>query len=436
MEFTGTKGEVKIITVDPGHFHAALVQKTMYEQVSPDVCVYAPDGQDVMDHLERIKGFNSRPENPTSWQSKVYPGVDYLEKVLADKPGNVVVLAGNNRKKAEYIKKCAEAGLNVLSDKPMCVNKEGYGLLLEAFELAQKNGVLVYDIMTERFEITTILQKELANMKEVFGDLQKGSVDEPAVVKESVHHLFKYVAGNPLKRPMWYFDTTQQGEGITDVTTHLVDMVMWECFPGEVIGEKEIDMKKARRWPTLITREQFEKVTGHDDFPDYLKTNLNSDGVLPCYCNGEMIYSIRGVHTKISVVWDYQAPEGAGDTHYSVIRGSLANVVIRQGREENYRPELYVEPAKGVDVNDLGKALEEAMKTLQAKYPGVDLEKKDGHWHIRISDQYHIGHESHFGEVTKCYLKYLVEGKLPDWEVPNMITKYYTTTKALEMAQK
>ena len=91
MEFTGTKGEVKIITVDPGHFHAALVQKTMYEQVSPDVCVYAPDGQDVMDHLERIKGFNSRPENPTSWQSKVYPGVDYLEKVLADKPGNVVV---------------------------------------------------------------------------------------------------------------------------------------------------------------------------------------------------------------------------------------------------------------------------------------------------------------------------------------------------------
>ncbi len=436
MEFTGTKGEVKIITVDPGHFHAALVQKTMYEQVSPDVCVYAPDGQDVLDHLERIKGFNSRPENPTSWQSKVYPGVDYLEKVLADKPGNVVVLAGNNSKKAEYIKKCAEAGLNVLSDKPMCVNKEGYDLLLEAFELARKNGVLVYDIMTERFEITTILQKELANMKEVFGDLQKGSVDEPAVVKESVHYLFKYVAGNPLKRPMWYFDTTQQGEGITDVTTHLVDMVMWECFPGEVIGEKEIEMKKARRWPTMITREQFEKVTGHNDFPDYLKTNLNSDGVLPCYCNGEMIYSIRGVHTKISVVWDYQAPEGAGDTHYSVMRGSLANVVIRQGREENYRPELYVEPAKGVDVSDLGKVLEKAVKTLQAKYPGIDLAKKDGRRHIRISDQYRIGHESHFGEVTKCYLKYLVEGKLPDWEVPNMITKYYTTTKALEMAQQ
>jgi hypothetical protein len=25
-------------------------------------------------------------------------------------------------------------------------------------------------------------------------------------------------------------------------------------------------------------------------------------------------------------------------------------------------------------------------------------------------------------------------GKLPDWEVPNMISKYFTTTEALKMA--
>ena len=39
--------QVKLITVDPGHFHAALVQKRMYDQVSPDVHVYAPEGPDV-----------------------------------------------------------------------------------------------------------------------------------------------------------------------------------------------------------------------------------------------------------------------------------------------------------------------------------------------------------------------------------------------------
>jgi hypothetical protein len=32
------------------------------------------------------------------------------------------------------------------------------------------------------------------------------------------------------------------------------------------------------------------------------------------------------------------------------------------------------------------------------------------------------------------YLQYLKDGKLPDWEVPCMIAKYYTTTKALEIA--
>jgi len=32
--FTGAKGEVRLMTLDPGHFHAGLVQKTMYDQVS------------------------------------------------------------------------------------------------------------------------------------------------------------------------------------------------------------------------------------------------------------------------------------------------------------------------------------------------------------------------------------------------------------------
>jgi len=38
--------------------------------------------------------------------------------------------------------------------------------------------------------------------------------------------------------------------------------------------------------------------------------------------------------------------------------------------------------------------------------------------------------------VTERYLRFLRDGKLPDWEVPNMIAKYYTTTKALEMARQ
>jgi hypothetical protein len=43
-KFTGAEGEVHLITLDPGHFHAALVQKSMYPQVCPIVHVYAPEG--------------------------------------------------------------------------------------------------------------------------------------------------------------------------------------------------------------------------------------------------------------------------------------------------------------------------------------------------------------------------------------------------------
>ena len=127
--FTGAKGEVKIMTLDPGHFHAALVQKNMYEQVSPEVFVYSPDGNDLKEHLKRIDGYNTRAEKPTAWVEKLYTGNDYLEKMLSEKPGNVVVVSGNNRIKTDYIKKSVEAGLNVLADKPMVINAELFPLL-------------------------------------------------------------------------------------------------------------------------------------------------------------------------------------------------------------------------------------------------------------------------------------------------------------------
>ena len=99
--FTGAPGEVKLVTLDPGHFHAALVQKVSYPQVSKDVYVYAPTGFDVDEHLKRIQGFNTRAENPTAWNEIVYTGDDYLEKMLAEKKGNVMIQAGNNGKKTE-----------------------------------------------------------------------------------------------------------------------------------------------------------------------------------------------------------------------------------------------------------------------------------------------------------------------------------------------
>ncbi|MGH9341843.1 MAG: putative oxidoreductase C-terminal domain-containing protein [Acidobacteriota bacterium] len=423
------------MTLDPGHFHAALVQKKMYEQVSPAVHVYAPKGLDLQLHLERIEAFNSRPDDPTQWDLKIYAAPDYLGKMLSEKPGNVVVLAGNNQKKTEYIKKIVDAGLNVLSDKPMCIDKEGFGLLTAAFQSAEQNDVLLYDIMTERYEITTLLQKELVNKAAVFGEFLKGTPEDPSVTKESVHHLFKYVSGSPLRRPGWYFDVSQQGEGLVDVTTHLVDLTMWECFPEETIDyQTDIQLLSARRWSTPVNRPQYEKVTGLPEFPDYLRDDVQGD-TLALFANGDMIYTLKGIHTKVSVIWNFEAPEGTGDTHLSIMKGTKSNIVIRQGAEQNYRPELYVEPAQGADSQELGDVLTQAVADLQASYPGIGLETQGPGWHIVIPDEYRVGHEAHFSEVTEKYLSFLKEGSMPGWEVPNMITKYYITTSALEMAK-
>jgi hypothetical protein len=37
--------------------------------------------------------------------------------------------------------------------------------------------------------------------------------------------------------------------------------------------------------------------------------------------------------------------------------------------------------------------------------------------------------------VTERFLRFLAEGKMPAWEVPNMLAKYYTTTEAYRLSQ-
>jgi len=426
---------VRIITVDPGHFHAALVQKSMYDDVDSVVHVYAPEGPDVQLHLDRIKNFNTRADNPTSWKEEVYTGPNFFEKMITDQAGNVVVLAGNNQKKTEYIARSLQAGYNVLADKPMVISHGAFEMLKGAFEMAKQKDLLLYDIMTERFEITTILQRELSMLSDVFGTLEHGTPEDPAVTKESVHYFYKYVSGNILIRPPWFMDVRQAGEGIVDVTTHLVDLVQWECFPEQTLDyTKDIELTSASRSATDMTLSEFTAITKVNAFPDYLKDAVVNDTVLQVYCNGEINYKIRDVHAKVSVKWGYKAPEGAGDTHYSIMRGTRANLIIRQGADQQFKPTLYIQPINAAP--EYEQILTEQMKTIQSRYPGVDVKKNAEGWEVIIPEHYKEGHEAHFTRVMEKFLEYLKEKNMPDWEVPNMLAKYYTTTKALELARE
>lgn len=434
-DFNGSEGEVKLITLAPGHFHAALLQKSMLTPLNYNVHVYAPEGPELDSYLGLIKSYNNREQNPTHWNLKVYTGNDFLEKMIEDKEGNVVVLAGNNKLKTDYILKSVDAGLNVLADKPMAIDRASFEKLKEAFVLSAKKDVLLYDIMTERYSFINILNRVLIQDKELFGQLTKGTPEEPAIELESIHHFFKIVSGSPLTRPAWYYDVEQQGEGIVDVTTHLIDLVNWKCFPEEALDYKsDIKITDATHWATPLTLEQFTNSTKVEEFPNYLSKYVK-DSTLHVYSNGTINYQVKGVNVGIKVIWNYEAPEGTGDTHKTIIKGTKATLLVLQGKEQNYVPKLYVKKGSESTDAEFKANIERAINELKSIYPISLKEAYDGMLEIDIAPSMDDGHESHFSKVAEKYFNFLVNREMPDWEVPNMLVKYYITTEALEMAK-
>ena len=147
------------------------------------------------------------------------------------------------------------------------------------------------------------------------------------------------------------------------------------------------------------------------------------------FCNTQVAYRLRGVHVKFDVLWDYEAAPGAGDTHLAVFRGSRARVEVRQGKEQNFKPELFVVPNGISDLTAVETALENKVQQLQANFPGVGLHRHKDRFQVTIPESYRVGHEAHFGEVTRQFLHYLENPKaLPTWEKPNMLAKYFVTT--------
>jgi predicted dehydrogenase len=425
---------VRLVTLAPGHFHAALIQKEMQPDIERTVHVYAPLDADLAAHVGRIAAFNGRANNPTWWQLEVHTSDDWPERFLRERPGNVAMLSGRNSTKIDLMRLAVEAGMHVLADKPWIIEPDDLPKLIAMLEKARSAGLVLHDMMTERFEITSILQREIVDDPILFGIIESGDPEHPAVWMESVHYLKKQVAGAPLRRPWWFFDAAQVGDALADVGTHLVDLVMWTLFQDEPIDyEREVRILDARRWPTVLLREQFEAVTGLANYPDELHPWLEGER-LNCYCNNQVIYSVRDVHVRLDVLWDYEAAKGGGDTHNAVFHGSRCAAAVRQIGGEP--AELFVAPKPGRK-QSVGEALARLVDRWQRLYPGVRQETVGDEFRIAIPDAYRTGHEAHFAEVTAEFLRYLKNPESrPDWETPHLLAKYFTTTQGVDLARR
>lgn len=357
---------VRLSVVDPGHFHASLVQKYSLPDVDPTVRVYAPAGPELEQYLAAIEGYNSRSEAPCNWKEVIVEGSP-LETLPEASGREAVILAGNNRNKAAYILHAVSKGYNVLSDKPMAISAADIDILEQAYALAREKGLVIQELMTERTVAGNIALREWFSSHPI----EPGSPGAPAVRIRSVHHFYKEVDGKPLTRPEWYYDIRCQGEGIADVTTHYIDMVMTECFPGQAISQEDVSVVSARHWTTPITREQFRLSTGAGDFPSYLEPWIE-DGVLNVYANGSMILCIKGVSVGIEVIWDFEGTDSF-EAEYSGFEGTLP---------------------------------------------------KDS-----------LSHEDHFSLVLKDFLAYIRgEKAFPEHEAGNTLTKYRLIGRAVQMA--
>jgi Putative oxidoreductase C terminal domain len=409
--------DIGLIVVDPGHFHAALVQKEMYPNLSSKVHVYAQVGPDLADYLSRIVRFNARKERPTHWQLEVHAGPEFLERMCRERPGTVAIFSGRNRGKAQRILAAVEAGINVLADKPLIVDRQELAVLEAVLNAGGRQATIA--------TLTRLLRED----PEVFGDPVLGTRTDPGVTAASVHHIMKQVAGVPNLRPPWFFDITQQGESLADVGTHLVDRVHSTLFPEQTIDYRtDIHLHEASRWPTTLSKAQFRQVTGEPGWPDYLGPWIRGDA-LDYFCNTSVQYEIRGVHVSLETRWNWEAQAG-DDTHTACYRGSRARLELRQGAEDGYRSELYVVP-----VADIAAALERRITALQTTHPKVGLAKLGREWRVTVPDELRIGHEAHFAQMTRRFIADVEHRRPPPaWEKPNTVAKYYVCTEGVALS--
>lgn len=418
-------GRHTLLALDPGHFHAALTLRRQHERLHEDVYVYARPGPDVDAFVRLVESFNARPGDGTTWRLHVYRGADPLERLLQERRGEVAVIAGRNDVKLDAIARLHAAGINVLGDKPWLIAPAQLPLVREV----ASTRPLAMDIMTERHDVANRLQRALAAREDVFGGFRTDR-GAPAISIRSTHHLYKTVNGRALVRPEWYFDVKAQGEGITDVTTHLVDLAQWFVGGAPLDADRDVKLTAARQWPTLIPRVLYARITGQSDFPPGSSADVVDDA-LAYLCNAEIDFAVRGVPVHVESIWDLEIPQGGGDLHWCSLQGAHADLVVEQSAMTRFVPELFVRPHRPVTA--YATALGVAIATLQPAFPGLAVDEADGGaFHVRIPQTLRTTHEQHFAAVLDQFLALVSGAPQPATLIPDLIAKYTLLAQAAQ----
>jgi predicted dehydrogenase len=424
-----------LMVLEPGHFHAALTLRERHPLVSDEVVVYCaeapgptPEGQETGEFLELLAAFNRRPQRPTRWRPIVRSGPDPLARLLAERPGDVVIVAGRNDRKMGLVRRLHDAGLHVLADKPWITRVSAVADVRHVLS----GGARVMEMMTGRHAPTSVIAQRLVAAPEIFGDFDTAGV-EPAIRLASVHHLEKSVNGAPLRRPPWFFDVGVQGDGLADIPTHQVDQA--QRLVGSHAGATgdAAEVRTARRWSTPVPRGLFARVTGTADFPAELRTVVEGD-VLAYAGNAELTLQLRGIDVHLTTRWDLTERPGGGDAHHAIVVGSGATVQVEQSPQTGFRRRLCVVPRR--DGRRLEAALDRLLAGWQGEYPGLAAVPGPEGFEIRIPTGPGTAHESQFPLVLDEFLRGLDDAAAIDPRAADTLAKYELLARALALADE
>ncbi|MDR2283730.1 MAG: oxidoreductase [Sphingobacterium sp.] len=425
---SGDTDQIELLVIQPEHFHAALVQKYKNTDIGPEVYLFADTSSSAEAYQKLIQQYNSRDDDPTDWKVISYYGNDFLEKAFVANTGNVVVLAGDNQRKIDFMAQSVQHGKDVFADKPLVINEEGYNKLSELFNA--NPAPLLYDIMTERYDIKNLIVKSLLNDTKFSGGINKDG-SEAAVQFNSTHHFIKEVSGKPLIRPAMFYNTLQQGEGLVDVTTHYIDLVYWMFSSEQVIDvSKDLKLDSSFRWQTKLLKSDFERSTGLKQYPSMLKDAQTKNGDLAVYSNGKMAFSFKEIPVSIAVQWKVESLDNSGDQFSAQFDTKKFRLEIKP--DEKGAMAVFVVPSKAN--NQFERELRQSLQSIK-DLPGLDIIQGKEGYKIVIPQDLYLSHEDHFAKVLAQFVSYRRAKGLPDWEKSFMLAKYYLTTQALAKAK-
>jgi predicted dehydrogenase len=406
-----------LLFLDPGHFHAALTLRAPQPRANDEVFVYAREGAELRDFLALIGRFNRRASHPTRWRPVVTTTDDPLERLVRERRGDVVVLAGRNGGKVRTISRLHESGFHVLADKPWLVAPAD----LEHVRASLQGWPLAAEIMTGRHDAAAGMVKRLVGVPAIFGAFRD---DGPAIEQESVHQLEKLVDGAPLRRPWWYFDVRVQGSGPVDIPTHVVDQAQW-LTDGDT---SPMTLVSARAWSTPVPVEAFRRITGEPEFPRELETFVDRDG-LHYRCNAELVYRIGRLTATAATRWALASSPGEGDASCSLAHGTRAAIRLEQSARTDHRRRLFVEPR--ADAGDVVRALRDAVAAWQTELPGVDVAAAGADaYEVTVPPALDGGHETHFPRVLDQFLSVVDDRRWPAALAERTLAKYTLLAEA------